>query len=54
MKTAVPNQGRDSPPTEIQSLPLSSPKSQGLVEWLLACPEQGFFIPIESESTDAL
>jgi AbrB family looped-hinge helix DNA binding protein len=28
--------------------------NQGLVEWLLACPEKGFFVPIESESTDAL
>jgi AbrB family looped-hinge helix DNA binding protein len=26
----------------------------GLVEWLLACPEKGFFVPIESESTDTL
>jgi AbrB family looped-hinge helix DNA binding protein len=31
-----------------------SPKNEGLVDWLLACPEKGFFIPIESESTDAL
>jgi AbrB family looped-hinge helix DNA binding protein len=23
----------------------------GLVDWLLACPEKGFFVPIESEST---
>jgi AbrB family looped-hinge helix DNA binding protein len=23
----------------------------GLVEWLLACPEKGWFQPIESEST---
>ena len=27
---------------------------QGLVDWLLACPEKGFFVPIESESTDML
>jgi AbrB family looped-hinge helix DNA binding protein len=26
----------------------------GLVDWLLACPEKGFFVPIESESTDSL
>ena len=26
----------------------------GLVDWLLACPEKGFFVPIESESTDTL
>lgn len=28
--------------------------NEGLVDWLLACPEQGFFVPIESESTDTL
>lgn len=26
--------------------------NEGLVDWLLACPEKGFFTPIESESTD--
>lgn len=26
----------------------------GLVDWLLDCPEKGFFVPIESESTDSL
>lgn len=30
------------------------PKNEGLVDWLLACPEKGFFRPIESESTDRL
>lgn len=30
------------------------PANEGLVDWLLACPEKGFFVPIESESTDAL
>lgn len=28
--------------------------NQGLVDWLLACPEKAFFVPIESESTDTL
>lgn len=28
--------------------------NEGLVDWLLACPQKGFFIPIESESTDSL
>jgi AbrB family looped-hinge helix DNA binding protein len=28
--------------------------NDGLVAWLLACPEKGFFVPIESESTDDL
>lgn len=26
----------------------------GLVDWLLACPEKGFFVQIESESTDSI
>jgi AbrB family looped-hinge helix DNA binding protein len=30
------------------------PANQGLVDWLLACPVKGFFVPIESESTDSL
>ena len=30
------------------------PTNEGLVDWLLACPEKGFFTPIESESTDTL
>lgn len=33
----------------------SAPRpSEGVVDWLLACPEKGFFVPIESESTDTL
>lgn len=28
--------------------------NDGLVDWLLSCPQKGFFVPIESESTDAL
>lgn len=28
--------------------------NEGVVDWLLACPEKDFFIPIESESTDTL
>ena len=30
------------------------PKNQGLVDTLLACPVTGWFVPIESESTDTL
>ena len=30
------------------------PANLGLVDWLLACPEKGFFVPVESESTDTL
>ena len=28
--------------------------NEGAVDWLLACPEKDFFVPIESESTDTL
>ena len=30
------------------------PPNEGLVDWLLACPEKDYFVPIESESTDKL
>lgn len=26
----------------------------GLVDWLLSCPEKGYFVAIDSESTDEL
>ena len=39
---------------EYRLVRLSPAKNQGLLDWLLACPEKGFFVPIESESTDAL
>jgi AbrB family looped-hinge helix DNA binding protein len=29
-------------------------RNEGLVDWLLACPDKGYFVPIESESTDTL
>jgi AbrB family looped-hinge helix DNA binding protein len=32
----------------------TAPVNEGVVDWLLACPEKGFFVPIESESTDVL
>ena len=28
--------------------------NEGAVDWLLACPDKGFFVAIESESTDSL
>lgn len=28
--------------------------NEGLVNWLLACPAKGYFVPIQSESTDSL
>lgn len=30
------------------------PANEGLVDMLLACPVKGFFVPVESESTDSL
>ncbi|HEX9801583.1 MAG TPA: AbrB/MazE/SpoVT family DNA-binding domain-containing protein [Thermoanaerobaculia bacterium] len=29
-------------------------ENRGVVDWLLACPAKGYFVPIESESTDEL
>jgi AbrB family looped-hinge helix DNA binding protein len=29
-------------------------RNDGLVDWLLSCPDKGYFVPIESESTDSL
>jgi len=31
-----------------------SPANDGLIDWLLACPAKGYFVPIQSESTDTL
>ena len=28
--------------------------NEGVVDWLLSCPDKGYFVPIESESTDSL
>jgi AbrB family looped-hinge helix DNA binding protein len=33
---------------------IASPSNDGLVDWLLSCPEKGFFTPVDSESTDSL
>ena len=30
------------------------PRNEGVVDWLMACPDKGFFVPIDSESTDTL
>jgi AbrB family looped-hinge helix DNA binding protein len=32
----------------------SAPPNESVVDWLFACPEKGFFVPVESESTDTL
>lgn len=37
---------------EYRLVRVSPPRNQGLLEWLLSCPEKGFFVPIESESTE--
>jgi AbrB family looped-hinge helix DNA binding protein len=39
---------------EYRLIRLSPPRNQGLVDWLLACPEKDFFVPIGSKSTDTL
>ena len=39
---------------EYRLVRLSPPRNQGLLNWLQACPEKDFFVPIESESTDSL
>ena len=31
-----------------------APRNEGLVDLLLGCPEKGYFVPIESESTDSI
>jgi AbrB family looped-hinge helix DNA binding protein len=32
----------------------SRPANEGVVDWLLTCPEKDFFVPIESESTETI
>lgn len=32
----------------------AAPPNQGAIDWLLSCPQKGYFIPVESESTDTL
>jgi len=32
----------------------ASSHNEGVVDWLLACPKKGFFVPIESASTDTV
>ena len=31
-----------------------APSNEGLVDWLLECPQKGYFVAIDSESTDTL
>ena len=39
---------------EYRLLRREPPLNEGLVDWLLACPDKGYFVPVESESTDTL
>ena len=32
----------------------ASRPNEGVVDWLLSCPEKGFFVLVDSESTDSL
>jgi AbrB family looped-hinge helix DNA binding protein len=32
----------------------AAPANDGAVDWLLGCPEKGYFVPVDSESTDTL
>jgi len=32
----------------------AAPHNEGAIDWLLACPRKDFFVPVDSESTDAL
>ena len=41
-------------PGEYRLVRRTTRPNEGVVDWLLACPEKGFFVPIESESTDTL
>ena len=31
-----------------------TPPNEGAIDWLLSCPEKGYFVPVDSESTDTL
>lgn len=39
---------------EYRLIRLTPATNEGTVDWLLECPEKGYFEPIESESTDRL
>jgi hypothetical protein len=32
----------------------AGPPNEDVVDWLLACPGMGYFVPVRSESTNAL
>ena len=39
---------------EYRLVRMEAPANEGLVDWLLSCPEKDYFVPVESESTDTL
>lgn len=39
---------------EYRLVRLAPPENEGLVDWLRACPQKGYFVEVESESTDTL
>lgn len=41
-------------PDEYRLTRLTPTPNRGLVEWLRSCPDDGWFVEIESESTDSL
>ena len=41
-------------PDEYRLTRLAPPPNRGVVAWLRSCPEQDWFVELESESTDSL
>jgi AbrB family looped-hinge helix DNA binding protein len=41
-------------PGEYRLVRRAPPPNEGLVEWLVKCPEKNYFVPVGSESTDEL
>jgi AbrB family looped-hinge helix DNA binding protein len=39
---------------EYRLLRVGPSRSEGVIAWLLDCPEKGYFVPVDSESTDTL
>jgi AbrB family looped-hinge helix DNA binding protein len=39
---------------EYRLVRLAPKPNEGVLDWLLACPEKGFFVPIKSAWTDTL
>jgi AbrB family looped-hinge helix DNA binding protein len=41
-------------PDEYRLTRIAPPPNHGVVDWLRSCPEDGWFVEVESESTDSL